>query len=78
MKKDLIEIVTIDRKYYIKENYEAIKIELESLRRSDWVEFDKLTEMYYLSQEQHDIDKLLLRVGNIIAIHKLHEWSDGS
>ena len=72
MKKDIIEIVTEERSYYVKGDYEVVKIDLiKCVGENDWVEFDELTE-------ETDIDKLVLRVGSIIAIHKLHEWSWGS
>ena len=69
MKKDLIEIVTEDRNYCVKGDYEVVKTDLiKYAGENGWAEFDELTE-------GTDIDKLLLRVGSIIAIHKLYEWS---
>lgn len=78
MKKDLIEIVTEDRDYHVKGNYESLKNELKYAGDNVWVEFEEITEAFYLPQEETEVDKLLLRVRNIIAIHKLREWSEGS
>lgn len=78
MKRDLIEIVTEDRDYHVKGNYESLKNELKYAGDNVWFEFDEITEAFYLPQEETEIDKLLLRVGSIIAVHKLREWSEES
>lgn len=78
MKRDLIEIVTEDRDYHVKGNYESLKKELKYAGDNVWIEFGEITDVFYLPQEETEVDKILIRVGNIIAVHKLREWSEGS
>ena len=76
VKKDLIEIVTDKRNYYVKCDYEVVKTDLiKYAGENDWVLFDEVYELHEGSYEytKSNREELLLKIEHIIAVSKINE-----